>query len=56
MTSRVSRGKACMSDLCEPEDIYYHQEHHPRGGPLPQPKAGLKSGGKAPPYGRNGAP
>ena len=26
------------------------------GGALPQPKAGLKSGGKAPPYGRNGAP
>ena len=38
----VARGKACMSDLCEPEDIYYHQQHHPRGGALPQPR-GLKA-------------
>ena len=56
MTSRVSCGKARMSDLCEPEDICNHQEHHPGGWPLPHPKAGLKSGGKVPPYGRNGAP
>ena len=35
----------------------YHHEHHPGGGALPQPKAGLKSQGKPPPtYGRNGAP
>ena len=31
MTSWVSRGKAHMSDLCELEDICYHQEHHPGG-------------------------
>ena len=39
MTSRISRHKVRMSDLCEPADICYHQEHHPGGGPLPQPKA-----------------
>ena len=45
----VSRGKARMSDLCEPEDICYHQEHHPGGGALPQLKVGLKSRDKPPP-------
>ena len=45
-----------MSDLWELVDICHHQEHHSGGGALPQPKAGLKSGGKAPPYGRNSAP
>ena len=31
------------------DDICNHQEHHPGGGFLPQPKAGLKRGGKPPP-------
>ena len=34
--------------LCEREDICYHQEHHPGGVALPQPKAGLKGGGQPP--------
>ena len=38
-----------MSDLWDLVDICRHQEHHPGGGALPQPKAGLKSGGKPPP-------
>ena len=35
MTSRVSRGKTRMSDLCEPEDMWYHKEHQPSGTALP---------------------
>ena len=38
-----------MSDLWELVDICHHQEHHPRGGGLPQPKERLKSGSKPPP-------
>ena len=53
-------ARPVMSDLWELVDICHHQEHHPRGGGLPQPKAGLKSGGKPPPpprpYGRDRAP
>ena len=48
MTSRVSRVKARLSDLWEPDDICYHQQPIPDAGGLPQPKAGPKSGGKPP--------
>ena len=39
-----------------PWDTIWLRCVRPRGGALPQPKAALKSGGKAPLYGRNGAP
>ena len=43
MTSRISRGKACMKDLREPEVSSYHQEHHPMEVPegLPEDPKGL---------------
>ena len=34
---------------------HHHRGHH-WGGALPQPKAGLKSRGKPPPFSCNGAP
>ena len=37
------------SDVCEPEDICYHQEQHPAGGALPQPKSGHKKQRQPPP-------
>ena len=49
MTSQVSRGKACMSDLCESEDTCYIKSTIPERGPCRSPRRGLKAEASPPP-------